>query len=244
MSAATENELKLLAEQYNCIYDGKPSISRLLAEIGNKNLAIQPSQKEEDRLDSHSPLDSNSWWLVLTMETPFYINGIVATVTQKIADAQGNIFKADAKQKKDNLGILKIYLSVSENRIVDLLDNLYEIQFEDINEFNNSEQFGKAYELLLSLNKMPKLEPMANENVNEKIKTNLSKQRVILSIECNFGIELIAKNKRGTLAEITNKIASNGIMISSVQQKFNIIQEKDIFEFFLEVIPKGSKEEI
>ncbi len=224
MSLKTKKELEHLAKTYNCMYNNKPSISKLLEKIGQAEFTIKPT--ELNYKDYNLPL------LLLTMTSPFNLNGIVAKVTRKIAKHQGNIFKIEAHQKKENLGLLKIYLSLENDKsdLSILLNEIHSIKFGEIKNINEPYQLIGAYTLLVNSKRIPEY-----RGTTEEIIEDLMDKRIIIDISCSFGIEIKARNKGGTLAFITEEIANRKILISSVGLKYNQQKKEDIISLFLEV---------
>ncbi|MDJ0662861.1 MAG: hypothetical protein QNJ42_25740 [Crocosphaera sp.] len=237
MSLETKKELERLAKIYNCFYKEKPSFSKLLSKIGSKELAIKPINygNKQDNL----PL------LILSIICPFDVNGIVAKITEIIADNQGNIFAINAKHEANNLGILKIYLSLEkyeQKRLAKLLTSIYNLNLQSIQDFNNFEKLRDTNDFLKIHSKQNQRVAIKNE---EDAIQEIYKQKFVLNISCTFGIEIIVKNKSGILKFITEKIARNKFLISSLIQNFDKIKKEDIIKIFLEIkIPENKSNKI
>lgn len=227
MSVETKKELKLLAEKYDCFYNEEASLSMLFAKVGRKELTIQPQELTIKPVSFNNYIDSNLDLLVLTMHCPFDVNGIAAKVTEKITINQGNIFRINAKQIRNNLGILKIHLSLGKydefkEDLINLLVDINKITLSDIKKYNNSDKLQDTYKFLIN----------KRDNIKD---IKIDEQKIILDVSCIFGIEIVSKNKSGTLNFITDKIASNQVLISSIVQNFDDTKEEDIVKVFLEI---------
>jgi predicted regulator of amino acid metabolism with ACT domain len=239
MSIETEKELKLLAEKYDCFYNEDLSLSMLFAKIGRKELTIQPQELLIKPIGFDNYVDSDLDLLILTMNCPFNVNGIVARVTEKIAEKEGNIFRINARHQSNNLGVLKLHLSLGkyeQENLVKMLDSIYNITLEDIRKFNYYEKLIAADDLL----RQHQLSNTTNiEKATDAIREVLHRN-VIINISCIFGIRVTSINKPGTLRKITEKIAVNKVLVSSIVQNFDNQNQKDVVRIFLEIkIPEN-----
>ncbi len=239
MSEETQKKLENLAENYDCIYNGKPSLSLLFSKIGKEELIIQPKELEIRSVNLSDPIVPKLDLLILTMNCPFNVNGIVAKVTEKIAEKEGNIFRINARHESDNLGILKLHLSLGkyeQKNLAKMLTSIYNITLEDIDKFNYFENLRAADDLL----RQHQASSITNIEKATDVIREVLHRNVIINTSCIFGIEVTSKNKAGTLKKITEKIATNKILISSIVQNFNNLKEEDIVKVFLEIkIPEN-----
>lgn len=236
MSVETQEELKLLAEKYDCFYNKKPSLSILFGKIGKKELTIQPVESVTSPIPINNFIDSNFDLLILTMNCPFDVNGIVAKVTEKIADKEGNVFRINSLHESKNLGVLKLHLSLGKHEqenLAKMLDSIYSLTLNDINDFNTPEKMIAANNLLLKYHQTSSKENTTKAESN--IEKELLDRNIIIDMSCIFGIEIISNNKTGTLKVVTSKIASNKALISSIVQNFNNATNEDILKVFLEI---------
>lgn len=262
MSIETQEKLKLLAEEYNCFYNKKPSLSMLFAKIGTEEFTIQPKKSTNKLVDSNSEdINLNSDLLILKMNYPPNINGIIHIITGTIANNFGNIFRISIKEeigknvkeridnlgflKIDNLGFLKIHLSIEKHEqknLSKLLNKIHRIKLAEIEEFNNNKDFIDAGHLLANL-------PESNKSTETEEEIDLMEkyrqQEMIINMSCIFGIEIIAGNTKNLLQHITKKIAMSKISVLSVIQNYNKFKKENVIKLFLEIkIPKNPSSKI
>jgi hypothetical protein len=223
MSQETIDELTHLSETYKCTYNGSPSFSKLLAKVGNKELTIQSTKL--DRQEYQTPL------ILINIDSPYNITGIVAKIIERINSCHGEVIISETKLKTENLGNLKFYLSMPEEWKIDFLIeliNAININFYDLNEFNNSDsKMLDAYQLLLELKKVLEIKGDILEGIKEL--------KVLINISLIFGFRIIANFRNNQVTDITKEIAKQGILISSVQLSYNHDQQESIMEFILEL---------
>lgn len=233
MSTETEEKLLNLAKQYKCFYNKNPSLSLLFAKIGKEELTIIP-HKSIATSNTFNTNESNLDLIILSMNCPFCVNGIVAKVTEKIAKQGGNIFKIDARHEHNNIGILKVYFSlgINEQKNIDnLMSDISSLKLKDIYGFNNEDSWNKASQVLPSENKT-RIENNQTILIEEK---NKEEYKFFFNISYSFGLEIELDNRGGLLQIITRKIAREKILISFVKQDFSFIDNIDIIKLLLEI---------
>lgn len=236
MSAETIIELNSLSVKHNCTYNNQPSISRLLSQIGNGTLTIQATGIQKNN-KNQLPL------LSLQVIAPFNLSGVMAVVSSKIRDYRGNIYSIKAEALDNDLGNLKILLSLNPTKkatdeiskeeikkIINLLNDLKNLKFSEIKEFNQDYQLIKAYKLLISLNKA-----LDTGLSTSEIFDYLNKQNLILECRCTIGIRILAKSRIGTMADITEVVAKKKVFISKIDHQYDGEQDDDIFCLYLEM---------
>jgi predicted regulator of amino acid metabolism with ACT domain len=223
MSQETIDELTHLSEIYKCTYNGNPSFSKLLAKVGSKELSIQSTKL--NRQEYQTPL------ILINIDSPYNITGIVAKIIERVNLCHGEVIISETKLKTENLGNLKFYLSMPEEWRTDFLIkliNAININFYDLNEFNNSDsKMLDAYHLLLELKKVLEIKGDILEGIKEL--------KVLINISLIFGFKIIASFRNNQVTDITREIAKQGILISSVQLSHNYDQQESIIEFILEL---------
>jgi hypothetical protein len=227
MSTETLSELNKLALKYACTYNNEPSLSRLLGQIGDGHLTIEPGTVSKE-LNTTTPL------VLLTLKAPSNLNGIVATVSRKIADAHGKIFQIATVPFNDDLGLLKISLSLDAKnfsqeikKLKTLISKLRSIKFADIERFNQPDRLMQAYNLMQNFGKS------ATTNVSMSQYFNM--QSPIGDITYSFGMRINACSGIETIASITDLVASKQIFVSKIEHDFDFQQNEDIVNLFLEV---------
>jgi hypothetical protein len=235
MSKETIDELTHLSEVHGCTYNGKPSFSKLLNKIGEKKLSVKSTELEVK--EEKNPL------LLISMDTPHNLTGIVATIVREIDRCNGKIIRAEVKLKRKNLGNLKICLSLPskwENGFISKLVNSVNIDFRSLKDFGNSaSQKLEAYSLLVEEGKTKSLEGDIIGKLDD------SDINIIINLSLIFGLRLIVDPKSKAIIYFTKEVAKKGVLISSIKQDFSHDQKKEAIDFFLEIkIDTSNTEEI
>lgn len=238
ISDQTERTLLQLAEKYNCIYNGRLSISKLLSQIAEGHLKISKTEPTVVKYKSFSvPL------IELEIEILSNLNGTLAEIAKRIADAQGNIYRARAIENIKNTNI-KIELSIPKNSsLIQLIKSLYEIKIRDVIKFND----GRNLEILMEVidpEQKRRYKRFKKSNSNVKIEDffnssviDYQDERLVKNVICTSSFQIVIDNQPGTLNKLTHKIAEKHISICSIDIDVSPSEDKNLVSLSLGFIP-------
>lgn len=229
LSNNDQQKLEELAESFGYTHGGKPSLTGLLKAIAQEDLQIH-----DGSVDSQSI--PNEQLYMLTVEAPFSLNGVVASVTQIFGKAKCNIVWLTAKHKDESMGILNICFSlngVGEEVLGDIFDDLSSIKYQEIDKYNdfrnNEDKMLEIYNALLDRRLV--VDVPYKDKMKELKDTNL-----ICKASLSIGLHVFACSEAGTVGRIAGKIAESKIMISSIELVSNLEEETDEILAFLQVV--------
>ncbi|MEM9271864.1 MAG: hypothetical protein AAGA80_02710 [Cyanobacteria bacterium P01_F01_bin.143] len=217
LSARAKRSIEKIAEQYNCTYGGKGSISDLLNKIADGHLTVKRPTISERKISGNSLIK-------LQIKAQKGIRGTIYIISKSIADCQGNILDIKETPIEGDFGIFHLLISLEKNvNLAKLLNSLLEIKIENIQEFNDDW-------ILENKRIKRKFEYSSFEYSSfEKFK----QQNLLIDIRCILGIEINIPNKQGSLSEITKIIADEKALIDSLSQDFDSQKDNAIVRLFL-----------
>jgi hypothetical protein len=245
LSAETKAIVENLAENYGCLYGGKPHISGLLAQIADGRLVLNRVNPLPSSLPNIPLLKLRLWF-------PEGLRGGFAQVADKIAFLGGNIFQASVSSEiksssEANIISAEVLFSMPEDSDLSaLITVLQSIKIKDVIPFNKVDEILEVIPQTKRANL--KICSFNDDSFNhgggrtrsfgDEMISNITEQSLLLDIACTIGIKLIAQNQVGTLSKVTREIAEQGFFISAVKQSFDSIKSNDIIELLLTLHPK------
>lgn len=221
LNKSDELALKKIAEKHGCIYNKKLSISRLLYEIASGRLEI--TSKQSSAIKSKYP---NEPLIELDIEVLSNLNGILAEITRKISDFNGNIYRAEAVENSINSHI-KIDLSVPKSESLKILaKSLCDITIEKVIHFNTKD---KLENLLKALDESQysRYKATKGSKKNTKIEDYINSQnadylneKIVKSVVIIVGLQILLDNKPGIFTLVAQKIAKEKVSISSINMDY------------------------
>ena len=211
LSARSKETVEKIAEQYNCTYGGKGSISDLLNKIADGHLVVKRPTISERKISGNSLIK-------LKIKAQTDIRGTIYIISKSIAESDGNIL--DIKLiKEEEIGIFQLLISLEgDDNLIKLLNKLLVIRIEDIQDFNDEKD-------------------LENKKIKRKFEySSLEKfkqQSLLIDIGCIIGLKIDIPNKKGILSEITKIIADEKALIESVSQDFDAQGENAVIRLFL-----------
>ncbi|ELS01529.1 hypothetical protein Xen7305DRAFT_00012330 [Xenococcus sp. PCC 7305] len=211
LSATAKRRIEKIAEQYNCTYGGKGSISDLLNKIADGHLTVKRPTIPERKISGNSLIK-------LQIKAQKDIRGTIYIISKSIADCQGNILDIKVNIEGE-FGTFCLLVSLEkDDLLVDLLNNLLSIKVEDIQDFND--------ERILE-----------NKRIKRKFEySSLEKfkqQNLLIDIRCILGLEINIPNQQGSLSDITRIISAEKALIDSLSQDFDSQKDNAIVRLFL-----------
>ncbi len=211
LSTRAKEAIEKIAEQYNCIYAGKGSISDLLNKIADGHLVVKRATISERTISGNSLIK-------LKIKAQTDIRGTIYRISQKIAVWNGNILDIKVTREEE-FGIFHLLVSLEKDSdLINLLNALLEIKVEDIQAFNDEKI-------------------LENKRLTRKFEySSLSKfkqQSLLIDVRCIIGLKIHIPNKKGILSQITQIIAEEKALIESVAQDFTAQEENAIIKLFL-----------
>lgn len=211
LSTRAKEAIEKIAEQYNCIYAGKGSISDLLNKIADGHLVVKKATISERTISGNSLIK-------LKIKAQTDIRGTIYIISKSIADCDGNIL--DIKLiREEELGVFQLLIFLEgDDNLIKLLKNLLTIKVEDIQDFNDEK-------ILENKRLKRKFEYSSLEKFKQ--------QNLLIDIRCIIGIKIDVSNEKGILSDLTKIISKEKALIESVSQDFDYQGENAVIKLFL-----------
>lgn len=222
------------------IYGRKGNLSILLTKIaeGKLQLDVDDSNIKQDIYTDNLSLN------LIGLEVAIFcdLNGSIACIAQKIADAGGNIY--DIKTGEGNPKILITLEMPEDSDLNELIAKLKEIKIKDVLKFKQLKpklkellrvlepEKGKAYEIL----EQDKTYQLTDDRLDNLL-SKFSEFKFLKNIVLSIGLRVHVRNTKGTLAKFTEKIAEKGVAILAINQIFSNIDKQNIADLSLGFYP-------
>lgn len=228
MSEETKQYLEALAQEYNCLYGGKPHISGLLAHIADGRLLVKNPNARSQEPSSNVPL------ILLKISLPNNIKGSLAIVVGNVISYfGGNIYRAKTSSHKNVVDITIALQLPDSTDLSQFIQKLQSLKIRDVAnpDLNHPSQITKAVTALYSTNLYSN---SYDDNVVTSIEEGYSEQildkALVVDISCTVALRIVAPNQADVLSKILHEISFNGFYISSLDQEFDVKNRKDIID--------------
>lgn len=233
LSDELRQEIENMAKKYGCFYGEKASMSKFLAKIATKQLMIREASPWKGQSDDNHLID-------LHVKLPCNLNGLISEITRIFGDLKINICKVISNE---NDSYSRFTLSCPKNiKLQSLFDEIKNIKFEDVAEFNNSSKiidFLRAVGDDLSSREEDFLREIGdnlNDKEEEEKKSILEKSyrnQIVKDLYLVLRFRIDIKNEPKQLHFLLKKLSENKISVISIkidtkidndgEQKTNII---------------------
>ncbi len=235
LSQEAIDKLKEIAYQYNCIYDGKGSIARLLEKIGDETLTINKPQTTYEALLKTRGVKSRIQ--KLKIKTPFHLCGIALRILEQIVSESGNVLKLTVEEKERGFGDIEIYTLLSAdsfkeeiNKVFRLIEKISNIKYENLTDFNNPQDLIK---FISSLN-IPSSLPITSVPEEETVAI-FKPIKIATRVSSVFALRIEDKNEIGLLAKVIKIISEKRIYIDFIRVEPIATENKSVIFLFLEI---------
>jgi predicted regulator of amino acid metabolism with ACT domain len=218
--------LEHLTKKYGCTYDGKLSISGLLSQIAEGRLKLTaPAAKE----------NLNVQLIQLDIEVLSNLNGTLAAITKIIAKHNCNIYRAMAVENSVNSHVrMEIYVP-PELPLSELFNSLNKIIINDIFDFNEDAKLENLLKVIDEDQYRRYLKSKTKAVIRDWFEEIIDYKsiKIVKAITVGIGFQLVTKNQKGTLHELTDKIAQKRASISDIKITYDQKENKSFIYLLL-----------
>lgn len=208
----TKKILEEIAGQFNCFYGKEPSLSELLTQIGDGRLTISNNVVAAHQLPFETCFN-------LKMKVRMDLRGTIAKITEIIAKHEGNITKTKVESNGIYANLQILFFLKDIDSLASTVEDLQKIKIKKLEQFNEDQEFSAIAAQI--------------GNIEDKFLDSFKDKNLIVDIVCLVGLKLQIKNKVGVLSQVTNQVARERFLISSIEQELGCHVNEAFIKLFL-----------